>query len=85
MLAVLFLTWITRQINPWSKKGKKSSKTHDTLCQLASLFLYAHCLSDIACLRTTLILTVQYKQWNICSTLCCDDKHILLWYCSVLL
>lgn len=40
-----------------------------------------HCIV----LRTTLTLTVQYKQWNICSTLSCVSKHILPWYYSMLL
>lgn len=68
-------------------KTKRCSKSLNTLCQLASLFIFAHCLSDFACLRTTstLTLTVQYKQWNICSTLCYDSKRILLWYYSTLL
>jgi len=32
MLAVLFLTWITRQINPWSKKRKKKVQKHMIHC-----------------------------------------------------
>lgn len=88
MLVALLCTWIARQITGQKKKKKMMFKiTTYTLCQLASLFIFAHCLSDFACLRTmsTLTLTVQYKQWNICSTLCYDSKRILLWYYSAVL
>jgi len=73
-----------QDINSNFEGKKRTHWSNNTMIKIteyivsACITIYIFPLSIRHCvvLRETLTLTVQYKQWNICSTLCCDSKRI---------